>query len=303
MWILTIQAWYRAISPVFIVACFLPVLPKFYRWGFGVLLFVMLVGDFGARTQVMWSLATIMVLFAFWLWHIGFKHIVSRAIRMAQIALLIAPVVLLVLGISGVFNVLEANSEQNGGKLTQTSKKMSGDTYVDDAAADTRTFIYVDVINSAINNHYIMFGRTLARGNDCTARFGDDTFELTRRYERFANEIGMTNIFTWLGIVGLLLYVFIYFYASFMGMRRSSNIYVKMISLLVAFNFLWGWIENVTLFKIQYITIWMQIAICLSPEFRRMTDSEFEGWLRSLFVWNKRKRRNMTVATPYKNIQ
>ena len=103
------------------------------------------------------------------------------------------------------------------------------------------------------------------------------------KHERSKNEVCFPNIFTWLGLVGMLLYIAIYIWASFIGVYRSKNYYVKLCGIVVAFNFLYGWVENVTAFDILNFTYWIFISICLSSKFRSMTDEDFKSWYNSLF--------------------
>ncbi len=59
-------------------------------------------------------------------------------------------------------------------------------------------------------------GRSSARGNDSVS-FGSDIAELlgTGLYERHKNEVVFANIFTWMGLIWLILYCSIYLKSSF----------------------------------------------------------------------------------------
>src|SRR5690606_8120152 len=123
-----------------------------------------------------------------------------------------------------------------------------------DITADTRTFIYAEVLQSAAINHYWLFGRTPARGND-SYTFGAMAYELTHRNERVSNEVGLSNVFTWTGITGLFLYLLIYLRASFLAVNRSKNIYAKMLGVMVAFRWLYAWVEDVNNFSLNYFML------------------------------------------------
>jgi hypothetical protein len=43
-------------------------------------------------------------------------------------------------------------------------------------------------------------------------------------------------------------------------------------------------VEDCNRFDIQNISIWMGLAMCLSEEFRAMSDREFIEWFKTLFV-------------------
>ena len=168
-------------------------------------------------------------------------------------------------------------------KYTQT-KVINGQVKRENLAADTRTFIYEEVILSAIKHDYVLFGRTPARGND-SFRFGTYGAEelKTGKYERHSNELCHLNVFTWLGLIGLFLHCAIYLLASYRAVYYSKNKFVKYIGIMVAFNWALGWIENFTRFDIMNLTIWIMISICLSRCFREMNDAQFVDWFRFLF--------------------
>ncbi len=46
----------------------------------------------------------------------------------------------------------------------------------------------------------------------------------------------------------------------------------------------YSWIENMIEFNIANISIWFAVGICVSSEFRKMTNYEFKEWIRSLFI-------------------
>ena len=183
----------------------------------------------------------------------------------------VVPVVLLILGMTGTFNVFKDSvSESNYNKYTQV-KYVNGQKQEENLAADTRTFIYEEVLGSALRHNYIIWGRTPARGND-SYYFGSFNAEQlkTGKYERHGNELCHLNVFTWLGLIGLLLHSAIYLIASYRAVYYSNNLFVRYIGIMVAFNWALGWIENTTGFNIMNLTIWIMISICLSSKFRSM---------------------------------
>ena len=127
-----------------------------------------------------------------------------------------------------------------------------------------------------------MLGRTPARGND-SEFFGMFEAEYTGRYERSANEIGLANVFTWTGVVGVILYFIIFYRASFLAINKSRNIYSKMLGIYVAFRWLFSWIEDVNNFSLNYFMLMVMIGICFSHSFRNMSDKEVLIWVRGIF--------------------
>jgi len=160
---------------------------------------------------------------------------------------------------------------------------------------DTRTGLYIEVLTSAVKNDYILLGRTPARGNDSLA-FGEFlAVELnTGKSERFGNEVSILNVFTWTGVVGVVLYFFIFFRASYLAIHKSNNIFIKIIGLFVAFRWLYAWVEDFSRFDMSNIILWMLISMCFSIEFRNMTNFEFKLWVRGIFSEKFKKLSKLT---------
>lgn len=203
-------------------------------------------------------------------------------LRLAHWLCYISAIVLLVLGISGTFNIF-TDMASNSGKYVE-KKIVNGELKEEDLSTDTRTFIYVEVLQSALKNDYVLCGRSLARGNDSNW-FGSFMAEdlKTGKYERYNNELCHLNIFTWLGVIGVLLYSLIYFRSSFLAVYRSNSYFLKLIGFFIAFHWAYGWIEDTTNFDILNISLWSAISMGLSSQFRAMTDQDFVEWFGAIF--------------------
>ena len=277
-WVLPRDIYHYYLGPVLVMACFLPILKKKWQFIFFALLILMIFSDFGARSQIIKSVAAILMSVAY----LFGKYMSDKILKITHWFLYILPIVLISLGVSGIFNVFEDFS-------TVTEKNISGNKSVSEEkssemSADTRTFIYVEVIESALKNDYLIMGRTPARGND-SVTFGDYNAEelKTAKYERHSNEVCFPNIFTWLGLIGMILYCLIYLQSSYLALYKSNNLFMKLIGVYIAFRFLFGWIEDFNRFDISNIALWMVIAMGFSVEFRRMNDREFKAWVKSIF--------------------
>lgn len=279
-WTFSVSGYSFLITPFLLYGVFFIFLSPKWKIFVG-LIFALMFVDLGARAQIMKVSATILCAIAFY-----YNRIVKiSCLKIVYWLFYFGPVVLLILGITGIFNVFKDSiSESNFDKYTQT-KVVDGKVYEEHLAVDTRTFIYEEVLASALKHNYVIWGRTPARGNDSYS-FGIHSAEdlKTGKYERHSNEVGHLNVFTWLGLIGLLLHSAIYLMASYRAVYHSNNLFVKYIGVLVAFNWALGWIENMTGFNILNMTIWIMISICLSSKFRSMNDMEFKSWFDSLFV-------------------
>lgn len=241
-------------------------------------LFLMLIADLGARSQVIKAAMALLISIAYLL----AKYLSDKILRLAHWCCYILPIVLLVLGLSGTFNIFKDLSS-NEGKYKQV-KMVDGQLVEEDLSADTRTFIYIEVIESALRHHYTVWGRTPARGND-SAAFGAymADFLKTGKFERHSNELCHLNIFTWTGLIGLVLYSLIYLRSSYLVVYHSKNLFMKLVGVFIAFRWAYGWVEDFNRFDIMNISLWMLIAMGLSPLFRRMTNREFKLWVLSIF--------------------
>lgn len=188
------------------------------------------------------------------------------------------PVFFFILGITGTFNIFRIEEELGleGQYVMQSS--MSG-TEVS-LLGDTRTGLYVEEIASAINNNYIMQGRSMARGYDSFI-FGEGLSEVmhTLRWERQKSEVSILNIFNYFGLIGTCLYFLIFVMASYKAVAHSNNYYVPLIGIYVAFRWLFGWIEDFSRFDLNYLFLWVMIGICFSPQFRDMSNNGFKQWI------------------------
>ena len=283
-------AYHFYLGPIFLIGCFIPLLPKKWKIIIGGLLAVMLFINLGARSQVIKSAIVLLVALG-----IYFRQFIStKILQIAHWTCYIAPIILLYLGISGTFNIFEDLSS-NEGKYVQ-KKVVNGKMVEEDLSTDTRTFIYVEVIESSLKHNYVLWGRTPARGNDSMA-FGKFSAEelKTGKYERHSNELCHTNIFTWLGLIGVVLYTLIYLRSSYLAIYKSNNIYIKFLGCFIAFRWAYGWVEDFNSFDIMNISLWMMIAMGLSIRFRSMTNLQFRHWIYSLFKSSKNYAHTLVI--------
>lgn len=278
IWALYTTAYHFYLGPIFLLICFFPLLPRKWKFIICFLALLMLTVDLGSRSQVLKTAVCVLVASGCY-----FRRFITIPIlRIAHWICYIIPILLLTLGVLGVFNIFEDLSSNKGKHIS--TKVVNGETKEEDLASDTRTFIYVETITSALKHNYVLFGRTPARGNDSVS-FGAYMGEVlgTGRYERHKNEVCHPNVFTWLGLIGMLLYCFIYLKGSFLALYKSNNFYIKILGVFVAFRWAYGWVEDFNGFDIMNISLWMMIGMCFSYQFRMMSNKEFEVWFKSIF--------------------
>lgn len=252
-------------------------LPKKVKYLVFFIVIFMLVANIGARSQVI--KAAICIFMAVFIYFN--KYIPIIFVKIGSISMYILAIVLLYLGLTGTFNIFDHTDHDADKRPTVfIDGEIAKNKEVNENLSDTRTFIYIEVITSAINNEYVIIGRTLARGND-SEYFGETS--MTGEKERYRNELCHPNIFTWLGLIGVILYSIVYLHASILAAFFSKNLYVVYLGALVGFHWLYGWVEDINDFTPMNIALWMVIGMCLSPKYRAMSNAEFKIWFMSIF--------------------
>lgn len=267
--------------PLSLMLMFLPLIEN--KWKITIICFslVAIFASFAARSNVIKFVVPLLLGLLYYLRPIVGKNILS----LGRIVLMFIPFVFFVLGVTGKFNIFRISDYTENEYKTANS---SGET--EDLTEDTRTALYIEVINSAIVNDYIWIGRSFARGND-SALFGAKTEEITGtgKFERYGNEAAILNVFTWTGIIGVILYFLVFFKASYLALYKSKSWYMKVLAVYVCFRWCYAWVEDFSRFDLSYIFLWIVIGMCYSSSFRNMTDGEFKYWIRGIFDIRYRK--------------
>lgn len=278
IFILDTEAYGRYFVPISFLALFFPLLNTKYKLLVFVLTTLIFFIDFTARSNVIKAI-TPLVFSSFYY----FRFFISNKLFKVLHSLLITlPFILFLLVIYADFNIFKMD-EYVEGEYESTAIEIDGSESVESLISDTRTFLYIEVIESSIKNNYELLGRTPARGNDSTS-FGYETALETKtgKYERFSNEVAILNIYTWTGLIGLLLYYLIFAKASYLAIYKSRNIFIKIIGLFVAFRWCFSWVEEFSRFNLSNIFLWILIGICFSESFRTINNVEFKNLIRRL---------------------
>lgn len=266
-------------SPLILLICFMPLLNRKYRIAIFVFIPLFLIACFISESRepiLRFGISVILGCLLF------FKKVISdRFIKLLKYTGYSLIVILFFVVLPNFFVTISGqNSEM-------------GKVFDERLGVDTRSLLYFDVIKSAIDNNYVIQGRSLSRGNDIINSgmlfqiaddngFYDDT-ELVNN-ERTANEMCYPNIFTWMGLIGVVMYMWLIIKAVNLATNHSRNIYVKLLGCYLAFRWSLGWIGEVTGFTNANLALWSMIAICASPYFRNMTENEFKSWFKSMLA-------------------
>ncbi|WP_282054681.1 hypothetical protein [Maribacter luteus] len=281
--------------PVSFVLLFFPFLTKKWKIITVVCAVMVFAANLGARSNVIKFVIPMLLSLVYY-----FKILANtKVLKATRFLFMVLPFVLLYLAITNTFNVFKMNEYIEGDYKTEQEQDIGGPA---DLTADTRSPLYVEVIVSALKYDYVLLGRTPARGNESPS-FGPgiDKEMGTNKMERPSNEVSILNVFTWTGIVGVVLYFLVFFKATYLALYKSKSRIMKIVGVYVAFRWAYAWVEDFSMFNLNYFFLWVVIGMCLSNDFRAMTDREFKNWVRGIFDIRYRKAtlKNVRVKKQY----
>lgn len=279
------DAFGQFLAPISILLLFLPVISKKWKIGLLLLYTIVLVSDIDARSNIIKFTVPLLLSTLYYVPKSFAK--IGKVFEFVRMTLMIIPFVLFSLGVTGVFNVFEIDKYVKGNY--EISKVQNGEIVGGNLTADTRTFLYTEVLQSAFKFDYAVFGRTPARGNESQSFGAHLADELkTGKLERFDNEVSILNVFTWTGLVGVILYFLVFLKSTYLAINRSNNIFMKIIGIYVSFRWVYAWVEDFSRIDLYSCFLWLLIGMCCSIKFRQMNDQEMKLWIRGIFEYKHR---------------
>jgi hypothetical protein len=280
----------RYLVPLSFLTVFFPILDT--RWktlSILICLFVIF-SDLSARSNVIkFALPFLLSLIYYFKF---LKHV--WLLNFLRLTLLFLPFMLFVLAITGTFNVFRMDDYLGAGYTAKVV--VNGQLQQESLTADTRSPLYIEVIESAIKHNYVLIGRTPARGND-SALFGMFALDelKTGKMERYLNEVSILNIFTWTGLIGVGLYFLVFYKCTYLAICRSNSVFLRIVGVYVSFRWAYAWVEDFSNFDLSYLFLWLMIGMCFSTSFRRMSDKDMKAWVLGLLYKRYRAVPNATT--------
>lgn len=189
------------------------------------------------------------------------------------------PVILLVLGALGVFNVFTYMAESSDFQIEGADRTVT---------VDSRTGIFVDVIGGLYNQNAILFGLG-GNGRVETHIAQNLDFSEVYKYGRSGTESGMLNYILQAGILGLIAYGGLILRGSYNAIFKSNNDFMKMLGLYMVFKYVFSFIEDRIMLNAHSLYIFLWIGMCYNRTFRNMSNTEFKTYVCNIFN-NKMKR-------------
>lgn len=261
-----------------LILLFTPIIPKRWRIIIVLVSIFLLSINLTARAVFLKISIALVLSLAYY-----FKFIINKkALNKIMLLLYFTPFIFLILAITTPFNILKIQ-EQYDLEITVQEKNLEGDYTENNIFTDSRSWILEQAINTAKKNNSWWFGRTPCRGIE-TKFFRSTTFDLTGRYERVTNEVGIVNLFTWMGLIGVFLYFMVLYKASYLAINKSNNYWAKILGLYIAFRWIVFWMEDIQNFTLNHFVLMLMIGLAYSKWFRLMSNKEVEYWIRGIFI-------------------
>jgi hypothetical protein len=195
------------------------------------------------------------------------KLISQRILRLAHFTLFIVPVILLFLGINNKFNVFKYLSEQ---KPYYTQSRTGG---VESLTADTRSFIYYEVLSSIAKTGNWIIGEGASGGYYSIWREAINN-------KRYGSEVGILNILLYDGLIGVIIYFSLLYFVSLTAIKKSNNYLSKMLGLFIAFRWTTSFIEEFTQYDLNFYFFWLAVGLVSSTAFRMRSDEELKSFFK-----------------------
>jgi hypothetical protein len=271
----------RFLVNVSIMALFFPVLSK--KWKYIILIlsvFVILI-DLSARSNVIKFIVPLLLSLIYYCKY----YLTVGMLNFSRRILLFLPIAMFLLAVFGIFNIFKMDEYLSG--TYETKKIVKGEIIQESLTTDTRTPLYLEVLTSAVKYEYVIFGRTPAKGNE-SRMFGRFALEKlkTGSMDRYSNEVSIMNVFTWTGLVGVVLYFLVFFRATYLAVNKSNNVFLKIIGIYLSFRWTYAWVEDFSNFDLSNFLLWLLIGISLSKEFRSMNEKETISWVKGVFKYS-----------------
>ena len=92
-------------------------------------------------------------------------------------------------------------------------------------------------------------------------------------------EVGFLKLLIYNGVLGIILYGILLFFAAYYGIAKTNNILSQLLGVFIATHWLVLFLENIITYNPYYYFHWFSVGLCLSHSFRSLTNEEIKKWL------------------------
>ena len=191
-------------------------------------------------------------------------------------SLILIPIILFIMGVSGVFNVFEYMEESYTYQASEDARDMF---------ADSRTDIYNDVFTELQDQDAMLWGLGgIGKTHTPLEDIKYYNFDEIYAHGRSGTESGMLNYIQYGGMLGLLIYGLLLIVASYKAVFKSNNKLMVLVGLYVAFKFLFSFIEDRVGFQPNTFYLFLAVGMCYNVSLREMDDEEMREYIQQVFA-------------------
>jgi len=252
----------RLVMPVCVFVLISPYLKKKWRLLVIVVAIISIALDVSYRANVIRILIPLALFFLFY-----FRNFWKpKLINFVLVGAFLLPLVLLTLGISGMFNPFSEKKIDY-----EVTTVLHGEEGASNIMEDTRTFLYREVFHSMQNR-----GSSFLVGEGATAGYETDHFldAVLNEKGRYRSEVGFLNSLLYSGAIGVVFYALVLFLPAYYAINQSNNRLCKMLGIFLASRWLMFFVEDIAQYDMNFFFLWLTIGFCLSNKFRSLTDAE-----------------------------
>lgn len=227
--------------------------------------------NFEDRTNV---LMILLCLFEVALYYIiaavGTKSMMMFSFKLQRIILLVIPLVLLTLGISGIYNVFKSDTEET--EITEDLTEIS--------TTDSRTVVYVDVLNHLYNTDKLLYGVSPSGRHESSLKsVGTNDYYFFYKDGRLGTEVGILEYLLRGGLLYLAVFMVLIFYSANISLLKSNNDFSKMVAMYIFIYWGISFIELQPSSGMWSLSFFIAIGIALNPAIRNMNNKQIKNIL------------------------
>ena len=263
-------------APVFLFVILIPFLR--FRWKiFSITLSILVVTfDLQDRSMFLFFLVSYLILVVGLVIRGINYRIQNRILGSIRAVFLFGPILCLVLGLFGNFNLFSYLDGVGDNRFFA----LGGDANRD-LTTDSRSVIYSDAYSELSDSNNWLFGSTAVVRQETGLALSIKDY----KYGRLGgSESGFLSLLTFggLGYAGLMFFIF--YKASKVAIFSSHNLTVKLIGVFVSFEWLYSFIVLPIGMHFGWILVFLTVGISFNREVRQMSDFEMAKYLKGIYI-------------------
>lgn len=211
---------------------------------------------------------------------ISYKFFIKLYVRrILYVLTIIIPIVLLLLGSTGKFNVFKYIESINLNVELSSNRQYT---------VDSRTSIYMDVFGELFAQKKLIHGLG-ARGKTRTSLVENPNHDYWKIYVhgRSQTESGMLNYFQYGGIIGFLVYSIFLLTCAYKALFKSRNSFMIIMGCFICFKFLYSFIEDPLTTNVYTFNLFIWLGLCLNKKMRTLSNKDMTNYLNTIFPKHK----------------